>query len=395
MSIFWKHKSEYWKENKNLMLFYQSLLEKHLKLKTMPRLDSLIHMDAQVHKFTENINLNDSNYDRQAIEGLMLHSFRYAKHIYADQIINEAHSLYFDNEVRKKNSKYFDKIDIKNWFNVYSSKYSNLIEASKSNAADLMTVYEKTHKLSVMSSEIYEYENSKFKSTFIQEFIRAYFDNKFNLLDENLKRKFVVGDMFVDAAMWCADNSKFHDSVAEKYDLNSLIEILNQDVEWYHFFEAITWLLRWCFSKENSSDIQSSSTEFYEIRKWISLHFHKISDLSTIDKIRFAIELTRLIFESNINLWGKIKLQVFISNLFFGLLNKKIEIFAKPNVFDLAEDVVFLDKELIRYNNAIIDNQFYQRDVVLEAHQKELTYSRHVSTHYKVWINRSLTLQFN
>ena len=139
VSIFWKHNSEYWKQNKNLMLFYQSLQEKHLKLKVMPRLNNLICMNVQIFKFVQNIKWNNEDYDRQAIEGLMLNSFRYAKHIYADQIINEAYCIHFY-EMQKKNFKYYERFNLNSWLLEYNTKHSNLLEALKSNEADLMKV---------------------------------------------------------------------------------------------------------------------------------------------------------------------------------------------------------------------------------------------------------------
>ena len=36
------------------------------------------------------------------------------------------------------------------------------------------------------------------------------------------------------------------------------------------------------------------------------------------------------------------------------------------------KEVVFIDNDLIKYNNAIVDNEFYGRDIVLETHHKEL-----------------------
>ena len=61
----------------HLTVFHQSLVMKHLSFKVMPKFDILINLNVDVHYFVKNTNWSKSIYDRQIIEGLMLHTFRY------------------------------------------------------------------------------------------------------------------------------------------------------------------------------------------------------------------------------------------------------------------------------------------------------------------------------
>ena len=58
-------------------VFHQNMIEKHLKLKVIPTFDFLIDMNIDVHQFVKDIDWSKENYDRQIVEGLVLHTFRY------------------------------------------------------------------------------------------------------------------------------------------------------------------------------------------------------------------------------------------------------------------------------------------------------------------------------
>ena len=63
------------------MLFHQSLVKRHLNFKVMLKFNNLINMNVDVHKFYGDNDWSKGDYDRQIIEGLILHTFRYSKHI--------------------------------------------------------------------------------------------------------------------------------------------------------------------------------------------------------------------------------------------------------------------------------------------------------------------------
>ena len=54
----------------------------------MPQFEILIDMNIDVHKFIKNIDWIKGKYDRQIIEGLVLHTFRYKALVTLNKIIN-------------------------------------------------------------------------------------------------------------------------------------------------------------------------------------------------------------------------------------------------------------------------------------------------------------------
>ena len=187
------------------MLFYQSLVKKHLNFEVMPKFEILIDMNIDVHKFIKNIDWIKGKYDRQIIEGLVLHTFRYAKHIIWSQMSNSDLSKSIFNSLNNSNPQYFDPIDLESWTQVYIDIYSQIPKQfpeykDNDNEDELTKEYSKCG-IKITHKDKYEYKESWFQSTLAQELVWAWFDNKINLLAKDSKRIFVVGDMFVDAAM--------------------------------------------------------------------------------------------------------------------------------------------------------------------------------------------------
>ena len=72
------------------------------------------------------IDWSKGNYDRQIIEGLMLHTFRYSKHIIWSQMNNSDLSKSIFNSLTSWIPEYFDPIDLEKRVQVYIDIYSNL-----------------------------------------------------------------------------------------------------------------------------------------------------------------------------------------------------------------------------------------------------------------------------
>ena len=78
----------------------------------MPKLGYTSYMNISVDKFYKSDYLEE-DYDRQILIGLMLHSFRYSKHIVADQVVNFTLSKEIFNQLEMKH-EYFSSIDLYN-----------------------------------------------------------------------------------------------------------------------------------------------------------------------------------------------------------------------------------------------------------------------------------------
>ena len=368
VNIFSKHDSLYWRGNKNLMLFYQYMIEKQLVLKSMPEIVCEPQLNINMDKFIDGIDWAQQVYDRQMIEGLMLHSFRYSKHVISSKIVNPALcKLIFD----KLNSEYFNPIDLDYWADLYTNAYSKIQDRFPENSQDELVYIYSEYGIEITNFEIYNYNSSPFKSTFVQEFIRACFENTINLLDPNLDRKFILGDLLIDAALCNSQDVEIAIKIQEKYDIESLIHVLSRDNLPFHFLEGVILLIRCCYLDKRNQYWNLSKPQLSKIKNGVYSHFNKITDLNNINQIRFAIESISLLINFDEKIANFDKLQSCFATIFWSLL-ENIQIYAKPNDFDFVKEVVFIDNDLIKYNNAIVDNEFYGRDIVLETHHKEL-----------------------
>ena len=78
-----------------MTVFHQSLVKKHLTFKVMLKFDILIDVNVDVHKFIGDIDWSKGYYDRQIIEGLMLHTFRYK----VFEILNKLKYVFCKNKI--------------------------------------------------------------------------------------------------------------------------------------------------------------------------------------------------------------------------------------------------------------------------------------------------------
>ena len=374
--MFGKHNSKLWYENKNLILFHQSLVQKHLNFKVILKFDILTDLNVDADKFFWDIDWIKGDYDRQIIEGLMLNTFRYSKHIIWSQINNSDISKSIFSSLTKWSPEYFDPIDLESWVQVYIDIYSNLPkqfpEYKEVDEEDELTKQYLNLGIEVTHKDKYEYKESWFKPTFVQEFVWTWFDNKINLLGTDSNRKFVLGDMFVDAAMCYSQDQHILEKVQSKYRINSLTKVLKFK-EWFHFWEGAIWLLRSIYFNTSAQSLFGIQDKIDEIKKGIFDNLNTITDFDSIEQLGFATQAIMLITSiySKLDDQDKDQLKTFISNLFTKLL-EKYEVYAIPNVFDFVKGAVFLDQKVIENNRRLVDNEHNIRNVVLETHQKYL-----------------------
>ena len=212
-----------------------------------------------------------------------------------------------------------------------------------------------------------------FFSTTAQQILRNYIDSYSNLLSRDSNRKFVLGDMLVDAAMCLTQDKDIIQKIQQKYDIDSLIEALDTNDESFHFLEAVVWLLRSCYLNPRLQLQTVDKSEILIIKQCIYKQFEKITDLSNISQIRFTIESIKLFSNCKDNTIKEIKLQAIIETLLNELI-KDFDVFTIPNATDFAQSDLetFIDYRLNVCLDMMVDNEWYERDVVLETHQKEL-----------------------
>ena len=110
------------------MLFYQKMVDKHLKIMTMPNHNWLRQINVNVDKFMNEFEKVGAIYNTKIVEGLILNSFRYAKHITSDQTVNSALAKSIFN---KLSPQYFDPIDIQTWVGTYFEAYHRTLNEVK------------------------------------------------------------------------------------------------------------------------------------------------------------------------------------------------------------------------------------------------------------------------
>jgi len=215
-----------------------------------------------------------------------------------------------------------------------------------------------------------------FSSTIAQQMLRNFIDSYSNLLNQNLDRRFVLGDMYVDAAMSLTQDKDIIQKIQQKYDINSLIEVLATTDESFHFIETVIWLLRSCYLNSNLQLQTVDESQISVIKKCIYGHFEKITDLNNINHIRFVIESITLLSNCYDKINKSDKLHTIIETLFNELL-KDFDVFIIPNAIDFAQGdkEIFFSYGFTVQLNLIENNEWYERDVVLETHQKELVAS--------------------
>ena len=276
------------------------------------------------------------------------------------------------------NPKYFDPIDLERWVQLFIDVYSNLpkqFPKNKKEDEELTKEYS-TLGIDITIKDKYEYSKSWFKPTFVQEFTWAWFDNKINLLATNSNRKFVLGDLFVDAAMCYSQEQDILKKIQNKYSIDSLIKELSIKRDWFHFREGIICLLRSCYFNKCTQVWIYSQDKTNKIIKGIIDNLKAIIDLNSIEQLGFATQAIMLVTNLYCRLGeqDKDQLSIIISNLFIKLL-QDFQVYAIPNVFDFVKGATFLDQKVIEKNKQLVDNEVNTKNVVLETHQKQLVFA--------------------
>ena len=181
--------------------------------------------------------------------------------------------------------------------------------------------------------------------------------------------------MFVDAAMCCSQDQHILDKVQHKYSIDSLTKVLKFK-EWFHFWEGAICLLRSCYFNKNTQSLFGIQDKTDEIKKKVIDNLNIITDLNNIEQLGFATQAIMLVSSLLCRLDDQDKDQIstIISNLFIKLL-KDFQVYAMPNVFDFVKGATFLDQNVIEDNRKLVDNEYNERDVVLETHQKQLVFA--------------------
>ena len=342
----------------------------------MLKFDILIDVNVDVHKFIGDIDWSKGYYDRQIIEGLMLHTFRYSKHIIWSQMNNSDLSKSIFSCLINWNPEYFDPIDIESWVleykNIYSLFPKQFPEYKDDDEEDELTKEYLKLGILITHKDKYEYKYSWFQSTFVQEHVWAWFDNEISLFGQDSNRKFVVGDMFVDAAMCYSQELYILEKIQRKYSIDSLIKALSFNKEWFHFWEGVVCLLRSCYFSKCTQSLTESQDRIDNIKKGIIDHLNSITDLNNIEQLEFATQAIMLVTNLYCRLdnQDKDQLSTIISNLAIKLL-EDFQVYAIPNVFDFLKNASFLEQKVIDDNRKLIENEVNNRNVILETHQKQ------------------------
>ena len=143
--------------------------------------------------------------------------------------------------------------------------------------------------------------------------------------------------------------------------------------ESFVLFEKVVLLLRSCYLNPNDQLQTVDKSQILEIKECIYNQLEKIIDLNNINIIRFAIESITLFSNCFDNTTKEDRLKSIVEFLLNELL-KIFDVYTKPNAidFELGDAETFLGYELIVNHNKFIDNEWYERDAILEANQREL-----------------------
>jgi len=86
-------------------------------------------MNVNLEKYVIEFENDENIYNRKIVEGLILNTFRYAKHINSNHTINSALAKYIFN---KLSPQYFDPIDARTLVNAYFEAYNKTLDDVKS-----------------------------------------------------------------------------------------------------------------------------------------------------------------------------------------------------------------------------------------------------------------------
>ena len=263
---------------------------------------------------------------------------------------------------------YFFPVDVPTLVSAYFQAYKTTYDEIKADEnGEFMII---TTTLEVIKN------NSKpipFLSMIVQTVLRNHIDRDCILLNQGSESEFKLGNMLADAVMWSTQDKDIIHKIQQKYDLNSLIGVLDMNDESFHLLEVVVWLLRSCYLNPNDQLQIGDEPQISVIKQHIYKQLEKIGDISNISQLRFASESITFLSNCYYKKSKGDKLHTVIGTLLSSLL-KDIDVYTLPNAFDFAsgDDQTFFDYGLINNHNKIVDNEWYERDVVLETNQKEL-----------------------
>ena len=179
--------------------------------------------------------------------------------------------------------------------------------------------------------------------------------------------------MLADAVMWSTQDKDIVQKIQQKYDFNSLVGVLDMNDESYHLLEVVVWLLRSWYLNPNDQLQTVDESIISHIKQSIYKQLENIVDLSNISQIRFAAESIALLSNFYDKKSKGDKLLTVIGFLLSSML-KYVDVYALPNAIDFAsgDAQTFFGYLFIANHNIFVDNEWYERDVVLETYQKEL-----------------------
>ena len=179
--------------------------------------------------------------------------------------------------------------------------------------------------------------------------------------------------MYFDALMWSTQDKYIIQKIQQKYDINSLIEVLHMNDESFILLGAVVLLLKSCYLNPNHQLQTVDEFQILEIKECIYNQLEKTIDVNNFNIIRFAMESITLFSNCFDNITKESRLKSIVEFLLNELL-KDFDVYTKPNAidFELGDAQTFLGYGFINNHNEFINNEWYERDAMLEAEQREL-----------------------
>ena len=197
-------------------------------------------------------------------------------------------------------------------------------------------------------------------STDAQQAIRNIIDSDGILLDQGTEYEFKLGYMIAEAVIWSTLDKDIIKKIQQKYDLNSLIRVLDMNDESFHLLEVVVWLLRSCYLNPNDQLQTVNESLISQIKQSIYKQLEKIVDISNISQIRFATEWITLLTNWNYKMGKGNKLITLIGSLLSSVL-KDFDVYTIPNAIDFAsaDTQIYFSYGFILDHNIIVDNEWF------------------------------------